>query len=255
MSIRVTCAGCHTRFNVDDRFAGKEGPCPKCKKPITIPAKSEAVQVHAPDQFGPKTTSGEGALKPITRRHAKLSPVQMVLIAATIVGFLVVAFLMRSSIKDPDSFNSWLLLLGAVLLAVPCVYGGYSFLRNAELGAFIGNDLIGRIAACSVTYGLSWLAIPLVSYAIGPELGRFIGVALMVVLGVFTAYLLLSLDFIMGTLHYGMFFGCCVLLRVTAGFTALPYPEASTKKMDDILNDQGASLLLDSFLETCRLFV
>ncbi|MEC8508925.1 MAG: MJ0042-type zinc finger domain-containing protein, partial [Planctomycetota bacterium] len=34
MSIRVTCPGCHARFNVSDQFAGKSGPCPKCKKTI-----------------------------------------------------------------------------------------------------------------------------------------------------------------------------------------------------------------------------
>ena len=34
MAIDVTCPSCHTRFQVSDKFAGKSGPCPKCKNTI-----------------------------------------------------------------------------------------------------------------------------------------------------------------------------------------------------------------------------
>ena len=45
MAIQVLCSGCGSRFAVSDRFAGKTGPCPKCKKPITIPTPAvKAVQ-------------------------------------------------------------------------------------------------------------------------------------------------------------------------------------------------------------------
>src|SRR6476661_3159539 len=30
MAIAVVCPSCHARFQVQDKFAGKEGPCPKC---------------------------------------------------------------------------------------------------------------------------------------------------------------------------------------------------------------------------------
>lgn len=38
MPIAVSCPSCKTKFTVSDKFAGKQGPCPKCKAPITIPA-------------------------------------------------------------------------------------------------------------------------------------------------------------------------------------------------------------------------
>ena len=49
MPIQVTCPGCLKRFSVADKFAGKKGPCPKCKQIITIPKKEDEVIIHAPD--------------------------------------------------------------------------------------------------------------------------------------------------------------------------------------------------------------
>ncbi|HVX61387.1 MAG TPA: hypothetical protein VHC19_12320 [Pirellulales bacterium] len=38
MPIAVSCTSCKAKFTVSDKFAGKQGPCPKCKATITIPA-------------------------------------------------------------------------------------------------------------------------------------------------------------------------------------------------------------------------
>ena len=51
MSIPVICRGCHARFKVSDKFAGKSGACPKCKATINVPTKEEEVKVHAPAEF------------------------------------------------------------------------------------------------------------------------------------------------------------------------------------------------------------
>jgi hypothetical protein len=37
MPIAVSCPTCKASFKVSDQFAGKQGPCPKCKTPIKIP--------------------------------------------------------------------------------------------------------------------------------------------------------------------------------------------------------------------------
>ena len=81
MPIRVTCTKCHTRFNVSDKFAGKSGPCPKCKSTIQIPNKEDEVIIEAPKPKGPVDTSGKSILKPIRRKETKLSSVQITLIA------------------------------------------------------------------------------------------------------------------------------------------------------------------------------
>ena len=49
MAIRVICPGCITSFEVDDRFAGQKGPCPKCGHTIEIP--KEKLIVHEPDMI------------------------------------------------------------------------------------------------------------------------------------------------------------------------------------------------------------
>ena len=42
MPIPVVCPGCKASFNVSDKFAGKQGPCPKCKTVISIPKPDPA---------------------------------------------------------------------------------------------------------------------------------------------------------------------------------------------------------------------
>ena len=50
MAIAVLCPGCKSQFTVSDQYAGRTGPCPKCKKPITIPAvTAAAVTIHEPE--------------------------------------------------------------------------------------------------------------------------------------------------------------------------------------------------------------
>lgn len=49
MPIQIICTKCQTQFSVSDKFAGKKGPCPKCRQPITVP-RAEAVSTHKPTQ-------------------------------------------------------------------------------------------------------------------------------------------------------------------------------------------------------------
>ena len=88
MAIDVTCPACHTRFQVSEKFAGKSGPCPKCKKTIKVPEKKDEVVIHAPEVSGPKDSTGVAVLKPIGRTETRLSMMQM----ATIFGSIVVPF-------------------------------------------------------------------------------------------------------------------------------------------------------------------
>lgn len=246
MSIRVTCAGCHTRFNVNEKFAGREGPCPKCKKTIKVPKADEEVQVHAPQEFGPKGSSGQAVLKPLFRTETRLSPVQIVLIASTIIGLLAVAFLINVAGGDKDRFSTPVLVLLAMLVAIPCVQAAYAFLRDSELGWFSGQELAIRVGCCSVAYGLGWLAFYVANLAVVDDFGTttlILGVAAMFILGSLAANLFLGLDFLVGILHYGMYFGVCLLLRLVAGFSALP--SSGTPPVDDItLAGLGQTFLL-----------
>ena len=87
MPIQVTCPGCLKRFTVNDKFAGKSGPCPSCRKVIKIPDKSEEVVIHAPEQSGPKDSTGKSVLKPLRRKEVKLSMPVMLAAGLSTPGF------------------------------------------------------------------------------------------------------------------------------------------------------------------------
>ena len=93
MPIQVTCPGCLSRFSVSDKFAGKKGPCPKCKKEISIPTKAEEVVIHAPEPTGPKDSQGKVILKPIRRTDTLLTRRLLVFIAGAVLFFLGELFL------------------------------------------------------------------------------------------------------------------------------------------------------------------
>lgn len=225
MSIRVTCPSCHTRFEVSDKFAGKTGPCPKCKHTIKIPSLDEQVQVHAPESFGPKDSRGQSVLKPVERQETKLSAVQIVGIIAAVVLAIGAAVGVRFSSTESDSTQMWIILgLGAFLLAPVLVFAGYTFLRNQDLAPFRGLQLWLRVAICGAGFALLWLAIPLVAYTVGDYemIPMVVGIGAMIALGAGISFVTLELDYIMGILHYGMYFAICLGLRWMIGVGVLP---------------------------------
>lgn len=226
MSIRVTCPGCHKRFQVSDEHGGKTGACPDCKSPIQIPEKSEEVVIHAPDGFGPKDSSGRAVLKPIEHQDAQLSPVGIAAIIGTIVVMFVLAFMIgRASGEAPPPW--WVMAIGAVLVAPPVCWGGYSVLRDDERGAFRGSELYLRLGICAVLYATLWGGYALtVKYLLGgstPELFQlaFIVPAFLVV-GGGLALGALELDFTNGCLHYGFYVLVTVLLQACMGHGWIP---------------------------------
>lgn len=225
MSIRVTCPGCHTRFNVSDKFAGREGPCPKCKKVIKIPDKTEEVVIHAPDT-GPKDSKGRPLLKPISRKETVLSSVQLALIISAVIGFLVASLLMRMVYTSPEEFPAWLLWIGALGLAVPVSFAGYSFLRDQELGSFLGKDLWLRILGVSALYAILWLLIPIMNYAFVDmgKTGAFVAIGIILASGAAASMLAFEFDYLIGLLHCGMYLACSLLCRFIAGLETIPSP-------------------------------
>ncbi len=223
MPIRVTCPGCHTRFNVSDKFAGQEGPCPKCKKPIKIP-EAEEVKIHAPEQFGPEDKSGRKTLKPLTRRETKVTPVGAVLVIVPVAVFLLLALVARTVFKEPSEFPTWLLGIGAILMAGAVVFAGYTFLRDQERGVFEGRDLYVRVGICAVLYALLWIAMPLSGYAFNGYglVAWATAFAVMFALGAAICMYSFELDYLIGILHFGMYMVCCVIMRLAAGVGALP---------------------------------
>lgn len=223
MPIHVICPGCKKRFSVSEKFAGKEGPCPSCKVTIRIPEAAEEVKVHAPEDFGPKDSQGRAVLKPIFREETKLGPIAIAGIAGTVVVVVVVALVLRLLLdgKAPDTF---LLAIGAIGLAPPLVLGGYSFLRDDELQPHRGASLWIRVAVCSLLYAGLWGAFALAKHFLGMETVEVYQMAFIVplLIGVGGAIGLgsLDLDFLNGAMHYGLYLGVTVLLRLVLNMSA-----------------------------------
>src|SRR5947209_19819323 len=128
MAIDVTCIKCHTRFQVSEKFAGKSGPCPKCKNIIKIPDKADEVKIHAPDDFGPKSTTGMPVFKPIARTETRLTMPQIALIVGSVLVVLIVAIVIRVQFHGKH-VPTLIPILGSVILGPLLAFATYTFLR------------------------------------------------------------------------------------------------------------------------------
>jgi hypothetical protein len=227
MSILVVCQACKTRFQVSEKFAGKQGPCPKCKAVITIPKLDEQVKIHEPEAFaGPggvaaKDASGRSVLKPLAREKTRFQPVILVAAAAGTLVAIIVAFLLRG--QDP---SIWILGAGALLLAPPIVLAGYTALRDAESEPYRGRALWLRAGVVALVYaglwGIAALFSTLVFADATPELWQLIPpTAIMIVAGTIAAMATLDLEPINSFFHYAFYLAVTVLLRVTIGLPPL----------------------------------
>jgi len=222
MPIPVVCPGCKKRFTVSDKHAGKKGPCPQCKTVIQVPEKAEEVVVHAPEGFGPKDAQGRAVLKPIARKETKVSPLLTAVILIAIVAVLAGAWMFRSPAgKQP----LLLLALGAIALAPPLAWAGYTFLRDDELEPYSGKELSLRILACSAVYAILWGLVALVTgYVLGGDDVQVIHMVfiapVMIGIGTFAAYLSLDLEAGTAAIHCSLYLLVTVTLRLILGLSA-----------------------------------
>ena len=222
MSINVVCPGCKKRFTVSDQYAGQEGPCPSCKAKIKIPEKSEDVEVHAPEEFGPKTATGQAVLKPIARSETKVTTTGLVAVIGSAAVVLLMALIIGRMMNG--AVPTILLALGALSLGPPLSVGGYSFLRNQELAPFRGGELWLRASICGAVFAILWAVFyyipPFVFQIQVSEMEMFHFLFLIppiVAVGASAALLGLDLDFLSGVIHYGLYVLVCILLRLVMG--------------------------------------
>jgi hypothetical protein len=154
MPIPVICPGCSSRFTVSDKFAGLTGPCPKCKKPITIPAPVKAVTIHEPES-PVKAATGRPAIVSVPRLVEPTPVTAIAVSAAAAVGAMVLAWL-AGFVFRPATPPAWLLVGGAFAVGVPCVLLGYALVRDRELAALHGTSLVLRSLLCAAVYTGLW---------------------------------------------------------------------------------------------------
>ncbi|MBX3420512.1 MAG: hypothetical protein KF752_03040 [Pirellulaceae bacterium] len=232
MPIPVTCPTCFTRFSVSDKFAGKSGPCPKCKATIKIPELAQQVVVHAPADKGPTDSKGKSVLKPIGRQDVKLSlPVILTAALGTLTVFAV-AFGLRLSNQPP---SAWIVGAAGLLLALPLVAVGYWFLRDDELQGFQGHELWVRCLICAVVFALGWALYRFIpAYLNGYEsaaetslLEMLLMFAVMIGLGTAAAVLTLEIELGQGLLLYALYL---IVTLALAGLSGTPLGEVMPGK-------------------------
>lgn len=217
MAIIVVCQNCHQRFKVSDKFAGKKGPCPKCKTILNVPTKDEEVQIHTPEhsEMGAKGKSGEAVLAPVAREETKLSWWTIGAISGAGLAAVIAALMFRGC-----GSNKLVFAIGGTLLAPPLVFVGYWFLRNDELEPYTGKSLWIRTGICCAVYLVCWAAYGyfVVPWDWADELWKwaFLGPAFGVV-GATAAFACFDLDYGSGFLHFVFYIGVTLLLAVLMG--------------------------------------
>ena len=217
MSIHVICPGCHARFKVSDKFAGKSGACPKCKGVINVPSEDQQVEVHAPEEFGGggRGKDGKLALKPLARVETKVPPVAVVGIVAAVVGVVAIAWIAGGVFQ-----SNWLVrALGVLLISPPLVFAPYTFLRDQELEAYQGKALYLRVGICALAYTALWVVFAYTSdFVIGGEAWNWLFIVIpFFVTGALTSLACFDLDFGSGCFHYAFYVLVILMLRWVAG--------------------------------------
>jgi hypothetical protein len=226
MPIQVTCPGCLKRFSVGDQFAGKQGPCPKCKTLITIPKLEDQVVIHAPVE-GPTDAKGRPILKTEKVKDAKFQPIIATVVISIVLATLLAAFVLRGS----EAAQNFAVLGGGAILLGPLVaWGGYAFLRDSELEPYRGAQLWLRATICGLVYALAWLVFWFIIGRVEPDYATkglaifqmLIPSILAFVIGTLAAYVTLDLEPFNAFFHCAMYFVLTGLLRWILELPPLP---------------------------------
>ena len=176
--------------------------------------------IHAPE-VGPKDSKGVSVLKPIRRKELKLTRSQIGIAVGFAAGSLLLAIVGRFAFATPPW---WYLALGAIALAFPIAWTGYTFLRDDELGGFTGRELLVRVGICAAAFALTWGLYWGIGYYLGNSTLAEVDTVTMAILlaimvGVGTAASLgaVELEFSQSFLHYGFYLAVTFLLAVLAG--------------------------------------
>jgi hypothetical protein len=208
---------------VSDQFAGRTGPCPKCKKSITIPAApAQAVVIHEPEApvVAPQS-GGRMPTAPISSSEKPPSRWNLAAIAGGAVAAILAAVIARA-IWGPGLAPSWVLGLGAVVLALPCVLVGYGIARERELEPYRDGPLLVRAIICAVVYALLWGVRGFIPAEMTTEMWQWLYIApLFFGAGALASLATLDLEWAAAVAHYSLYVLFTALLRWAAGFTPI----------------------------------
>lgn len=219
MPIQVVCKGCRSTFTVSDKFAGRTGPCPKCKQPITIPQPIKDIKIHGPEEEA--KVPGRGPVAPIVFVEYSLPLKAYIAAGIGVVAMLALAAL-AGRLIGPGKVPVWLAGLVGAAVAWPSVWVGYDIVRDRDLEPYRGRPLLVRTLACAAVYAMLWGIKALLPAEVTDEmwswvfLGPFFAFA-----GGLAAFAALDLDPGTAVAHFSLYVIFTALLRWLAGFMPL----------------------------------
>ena len=217
MSIIVVCPGCLKSFKVSDKFAGKTGPCPNCKRTLQVPTKESEVKVYTPEAFagGGKSAAGKLITKPIARVNARLKPVTTAILGATVVGVLLVTWIGGQARWFDDRIGS---TLGLLVISPFLAFAAYEILRDDEFEPYRGRPLYLRSAGCALAYVSLWGVFAVLSpHIVTGEVWNWFFVLPFIAIGALAPMGAFDFEFGDGVFHYTSYLVVTLLLRWVAG--------------------------------------
>ena len=217
MSLHVICSGCLKRFQVNVRFAGKQGPCPNCGTIISIP--DESVKMHSTDgEETAKEDQRNASLHPIPRNDLVFEPDQVKRCTAAVLTVLLLAGTL-GCIPMYAGIRSIVGTLGLCFVAFPLTLFGYHMARSREqIFAFTGKELYWRTGTVAAGYVLLWVGFEYFLAIIHAD--GFISMLYLMafaVLAVFLVQPLLEMERSDAFLHFCIFGLSVIILRFLMG--------------------------------------
>ncbi|MFK8113588.1 MAG: hypothetical protein AB8B91_15410 [Rubripirellula sp.] len=218
---------------MSDQFAGKTGPCPNCKEQIKVPDKDEEVVIHAPDDGAPKDRSGQSVLKPLERTETDVTRRGLLMTFGAIMAAVAVAIGLRMSgffevgEDGPNMTQILMQIVGALVLAPPLIWAGYTFVRDSELAPYVGSELRNRVLILSVILPALWLLYAFIpSYVFDLEHAydmsfMWFGITFCVMLGIgaVASSELFELEFLSGLAHSGLYLIAILIFALISGIS------------------------------------
>lgn len=144
-----------------------------------------------------------------------MSPLTLTLLVGGSLVFLVL-LLIAGRMYGP--LPSSLLAGGLLLVSLPVVVGGYSFLRDEELEPYRGRALWIRSGICGLVYTLIWIGFSFVpESAISSPWNWFFIAPPLLLAGAGIALATLDLEFGNAFFHYAFYLAVTMLLRWAIG--------------------------------------
>ena len=217
MAIQVICTGCRSTFTVSDKFAGRTGPCPKCKTPITVPSAAvKEVKIHGPEDEPARP--GRAPVTPIVFEDPPVPKIAYTVIAIGAVFAMLAALLARLGFGAGQA-PPWLLASAAYIVSLPCAWLAYQLVRDRNLEPYRGRSLLLRAAICGAAYALLWGVKGFLPAELTGELWPWVYLGPpFLFAGALAALASFDLDWGTGVAHFSLYVVFTALLRWLAGF-------------------------------------